>query len=322
MKSFAANTCYSFKFARSFILVLCLISICLAKENSQVQVLGKFPEILEEASGIAISNVDPNRLYHINDSGDTASFYISDRTLQNIKKIHIDAIQNWDFEDISTGKCLNNKDCLVIGDIGDNPQYREYIEIHIIEEQIQFAEKTPVLKSIKVKYPDRAHNAEALALHPSGDLFIITKEESSSIFKRKFTEAEIFKISKNDWESFNEKTQKFITPKLIGKINLPEINANEDQWGRIVTSMDIAKDGKSFLVLNYVNALHIQVDLSQIDYLKSEDLVENKNFQILKLKRQKMMEAICFDHKPNIILYSSEKRKSKIGELHSMSIKN
>ena len=44
-------------------------------------------EMVDEASGLAISQVHSNRLYHINDSGDGPFFYQSDR--KEIGRAHV-----------------------------------------------------------------------------------------------------------------------------------------------------------------------------------------------------------------------------------------
>ena len=109
----------------------------LCKNWGQPKTLGALDhKIIAEASGIAVSKLSKNRLYHVNDSGNGSYFYSTYMDGSNTKSISIKGFDSSkaDFEDMTIGPCYL-KTCLFIGDIGDNNKARDYIKILVIEEK-------------------------------------------------------------------------------------------------------------------------------------------------------------------------------------------
>ena len=136
---------------------------------------------IKEASGIAVSRKYPGRLYHVNDSGGGPYFYLTDMKGAGTQRVKIEGLiydRSSDYEDLGLGRCGLNKSCLFIADIGDNREKREYARLILVEEKEDYASSVTPVSVIKLVYPDRAHNAEGLAVHPNGDVYVLTKEEN------------------------------------------------------------------------------------------------------------------------------------------------
>ncbi|MGH9146706.1 MAG: hypothetical protein ACRD1Q_08355, partial [Vicinamibacterales bacterium] len=74
---------------RAFIVLVLLLAaqpagVSLLPWSEGVNV-GFLDPVIDEASGLAVSARYPNRLYHINDSGDSGRFLVTDRTGANVQ---------------------------------------------------------------------------------------------------------------------------------------------------------------------------------------------------------------------------------------------
>ena len=259
-------------------------------------------KLIAEASGIEVSRQFPNRLYHINDSGGGQFFYISDLKGDDTQKIAIDGtgIKQSDFEDIGVGKCLD-KTCLIIGDIGDNKARKYSVEIIVIEELGEYGGSVTPLKRLKVKYPDGPHNAEGLAVHPNGDIYIVTKEENLRDLEA--YPSKVYKLTSQKWQNSSDKT---VTLEHVGDIDLRVLNPSATAYGQIVSAFDIAPDGKSFLLLTYENAFEFNADLSAQKIIPVEKMIKGKDYNLIELKTLPQQESIVYMPDGKSFLYNTE----------------
>jgi hypothetical protein len=276
----------------------------LCKNWGQAKTAGALDhKIIAEASGIAVSKLNKNRLYHVNDSGNGSYFYSTYMDGSNTKSILIRDFDSSkaDFEDMTIGPCYS-KTCLFIGDIGDNNKARDFIKILVIEEKENYKSHVKPIKIVKLAYPDHPHDAEALAVHPNGDLYIITKEAN---YKRnKSFPSKLFKIEREKWEN---STTNVLMLDLIGTINIESIN--ETQTGffdNIITSFDIASNGKKFVALTYQNAYEFNIDLSKSNTNNFNNLTKDTDFKIVEIKRLPQQESTTYLHDSRSLLYDSE----------------
>jgi hypothetical protein len=193
--------------------------------------IGSLPLQLEEASGVAVSRKFPGRLYHINDSGDAGKFYITNMAGKETRSVSIAGFRPLDTEAISLGGCGDGKSCLLIGDVGDNKRRRETLEIVLIEELEQFPASVRPLERLKLRYPDGPHNAESLAVHPDGTIYILTKEQPARLFKAR--------------------------PHLSPQVLTPVMTLDA---GDRPSDMAISDDGTRLLVLTYRDAVEFGID--------------------------------------------------------------
>jgi hypothetical protein len=151
--------------------------------------MGRFdsPKITE-CSGLVVSRKNPGVLWVHNDSGDKARLFAvaEDGSLKGI--YHLARADSKDWEDLALGPCRDpGKECLYVGDIGDNMRHRRKIQIYRVEEPTVPLDGPPVRKKLKgaerfdCTYPDGPHDAEALFVDPiDGTPYLVTKERGDS----------------------------------------------------------------------------------------------------------------------------------------------
>jgi hypothetical protein len=124
------------------------------------------PEIIE-SSGLVVQS---GLFATVNDSGDTGRVFTVDPDTGNTV-----AVTEWDGEpeDVEAIAPLPDGD-LVVGDIGDNNAERESVELV----RVPFGEDGEVEPTTyELMYPDGAHDAEALLVHPdTGQVMVVAKE--------------------------------------------------------------------------------------------------------------------------------------------------
>lgn len=258
---------------------------------------------IDEASGIAVSVRFPGRLYHINDSGGGPYFYVSDMDGGNTKAVMIEGYDSrrLDFEDMGLGECAPGKSCLFIADIGDNRNGRDYVEIIAVEELEDFGSTVKPLKRIKIAYPDGPRNAEGLAVHPGGDIFILTKEE-----KRDYTEAypaRLYRLPRDKWQAAGEGV---IKPEYMGEIDFPSLLSDASPLGQVVTSLDIAPDGRKFMVLTYEKAVEFGVDLSAGNLKPTSKMKEGKDYRVIEITSLPQQESVAYVDGGSGFIYDTE----------------
>ncbi len=285
------------------------------KNWDKVNTVGYLDEkIIGEASGLIISKKFKNRLYHINDSNNTSSLYLTDFAGKNTKSVKVKDFKPIDTEDLTYGKCpYADNYCLFIADIGDNRKERESVRIAIIPEEEDFDKKIKNPNIITLTYPDRPHNAEAIAFHPSGDLFIVTKEQR----KKVALPAQIFKISK---EQIKQVGNEPITMTLVGEIDVPFLTKQLDFGGQIVTGMDISADGKRFVLLTYSTIIEFNYDLQkEIPSVKA--MKDGEDYKLLNIDILEGQEAISYLPDGYGIMYTTE-FKTKTPPINTINCKD
>jgi hypothetical protein len=101
----------------------------------------------------------------------------------------------------------------------------------VIDEMRNFAQTVKPRRRMKLRYPDKPHDAESMAVHPNGTIFILTKERP----------AQLFKVNPNPGQT-----------ELI-----PVTMLNPDS---VPTDMTLSDDGRTLLVLTYTDAFEYTMD--------------------------------------------------------------
>ena len=123
-----------------------------------------------ELSGLVLSRSHRGVLWTHNDSGDRARLLAISTTGRLLGELEVTGAENYDWEDIAMGP----KDRLYVGDIGDNLQQRTQIAVYRVA--ARSLSGTAPAERLTLRYPDGAHDAEALLVDPSsGALVIATK---------------------------------------------------------------------------------------------------------------------------------------------------
>ena len=85
-----------------------------------------------------------------------------------------------DWEDIATGPAPGGGALLYLADIGDNARARDAIDVYRVPEPQPGASASAPAERLRLRYPDGAHDAEALLVDPrNGTLVIVTKDFSA-----------------------------------------------------------------------------------------------------------------------------------------------
>jgi hypothetical protein len=131
---------------------------------------------LSEVSGLAASRRHPGLLWMANDSGDRARVYAVARGGRLERTVEVRGAAAVDWEDLALGPGpRRGRDYLYAADIGDNEARRGEVVVY------RFPEPAPGARSVRasalrLRYPDGAHNAEALLVDPrTGRLVVVTK---------------------------------------------------------------------------------------------------------------------------------------------------
>ena len=258
------------------------------------------PKIINEASGLAISARYSDRLYHVNDSGDSGRFYITDFAGRNTRIVNVESFDPRDVEDLAVAECGSTEgSCLFIADIGDNSRVRNEISIVVVAEQEQFGDRAVPVDTIRLRYPDGANDAESLGIHPSGDLFIVSKGADYSLLT--VSPSKIYRLPLDRRLGANGRVQSL---ELVGEVDFTAISSDTFS-GSLPTAFDFSRDGSRFLVLTYVNAFEFYIDLSENAFPVTEDLVDGVDFREIPLETLVQQESITYLG-PNALLYNTE----------------
>lgn len=259
-------------------------------------------EILKETSGLAISKIFPDRLYHVNDSGSGPYFYTTNFNGTALNRHEVSGVKFKDVEDLGLGKC-EDQTCLYIADIGDNKEKRKSAKLILIEEKKVFSKKIIPKKIIKFKYPDGAHNAEGLAVHPNGDIYLITK--NTKLINRSSHEVSIFKLTKDQMANADE-------TKMMEKVAVLDISkffSKENYLGQRVTSFDFSPDGSKFLLLTYKASLEFNYNLATDKIPAAEFMKKATDYNIVDLTILPQQESIAYLPSGHGFIYNTEFKK-------------
>ena len=135
------------------------------------------PAQVHETSGLALSSADATVLWTHNDRGHEPILYAvaDDGALRGT--VAVTGVAPVDWEDMEAAPCASGR-CLYIADIGDNDTAREHITIHEVTEPAPGDDRAAA-RAMHARYPDGAHNAEAMFMLPGGDVYIVTKGDDS-----------------------------------------------------------------------------------------------------------------------------------------------
>ncbi len=223
---------------------------------------------IDEASGLALSKINPGILYSHNDSGGEASVFAINTDGELIAEIIVPGLRNRDWEDIATAiDPGDGRAYIYVGEIGDNRAVYPSIYIYRIPEPklTDSLISAETVEIFEINYEDGARDAEALFVDPqTGDIYIISKrEEKVGIYR-------LAHPLKSD--------------ELNLAIRLGEVDMS---W---VTAADISSDGSKILVKNYT-------EIRLFERAEGESIAEALMGEGKKMpyEIEPQGEAICFD---------------------------
>lgn len=136
-------------------------------------------EDLRESSGVAVSRAHRGIFWTHNDSGDPL-LYAVDGEGRTVGRVRIAGAAVEDWEDVALAPCPAGGDCLYVADIGDNDAERPSIVVWRVPEPSPRSGASAPAEAIRLRYPDAAHDAEALFVL-GGAIHVVTKGESGPV---------------------------------------------------------------------------------------------------------------------------------------------
>jgi hypothetical protein len=264
------------------------------------QRIGELDGAINESSGVSNSLRFPLRLYHTNDSWNSGpKFFISDLQGNDTQAINLDVdstlIKTIDIEDADVGPC-GQESCLFLADIGDNASRRSVIHMLVLPEQEEWTQPAHPLV-LNLHYPDGSHDAEAFAVHPNGDLYILTKEVSPL----KAQPARLYRLPLVTWSADADSyTLEFVT-----SLDLRAMSGSSlEILSHIVTGMDISPDGLKLLILTYGEVFELALDLASLS--NNTVLPTNTPYQKIEVITLLQQESISYLATEYGFIYAAE----------------
>lgn len=143
----------------------------------RVRVTGRVADpSANELSGLVRSRSQADLLWSHDDSGAGPILYGLRTDGRVATRPTVTGAQAQDWEDIAAGPDANGRPLLYVGDIGDNASRRATIDVYRVAEPHVGDSASAPADRLQLRYPDGAHDAEALLVDPlRGDLVIVTK---------------------------------------------------------------------------------------------------------------------------------------------------
>ena len=146
--------------------------------------IARLPAVIDEASGLANSRLNPGVLWVHNDSGDQARAFAVNRSGRLLGTYLLDGAKAVDWEDMATGPAPGGGGYLYLADIGDNDARRASVRIYRVPEPTVDPDQSPVTGTIsgvaafEFVYEDGARDAESFMVDPlTGDFYVVSKRE-------------------------------------------------------------------------------------------------------------------------------------------------
>ena len=194
-------------------------------------------EAASELSGLAVSHAQRGVLWTHNDSGDSPRVFAVTSRGRLRAELAVAGAEARDWEDIAVGPGPSGGPALYLADIGDNATERSDVVVYRVKEPRIAgggggATATSPARALVLRYPDGAHDAEALLVSPTtGALFIVTKAYSGK--------AGVYLAARPRHGATT-------TLRRVGRVSLGS--------GDAVTAGDVAADGRTIAVRSYFQA--------------------------------------------------------------------
>ena len=228
--------------------------------------------IISEASGIADSKKNQGYLWVQEDGGNPTQLYLLKHDGAVQKKIYISGVSNRDWEDM----VLSGAD-IYLGEIGDNNGvYQEYA-FYKFPEPLVTTDTINTVETIRFRYADGAHDAEAFLVDPADKaIYIITKRDSHS------------------------KVYKLVPPFAASSVHIAEAVGQLSYSG--VVGAAISSDRKEIIVKTYFGLTYYKVE-------NSESIVTalSKTPITIPYIAEPQGEAVCFSNANHGYFTLSEK---------------
>ena len=267
------------------------------KNEENLKTLTSLPKLLDEVSGIALSQ-DKQSILAIADQGNKNAVYQVNFQGEITNETEVQGAENIDWEDIT-----NDKDGFsYIGNFGNNENDRK--DLSILKVDLKDAKSsTPVLQKNTFSYPEQTEfppkksellfDCEGFVVY-NGDFYLFTKNRSKNFDGRFY----VYKVP-NKAGNFEAK--------LVGKLKL------EGSFGdAAITSAAINSAENKIVLLSHKN-IHIIKNFSPEDF-------NNSTIETVSLNHNSQKEAVVFKD-DNTLLIADEGEKKSGANVYSFEMR-
>lgn len=223
--------------------------------NPEVAGFVESDEIVE-ASGL-VKATTHDGFWVLNDGADARMFAIGPKG-EDRGSVAIAGVQLWDLEDMARWD-HDGRTEIVLADIGDNLANRSPTHPLVIASEPDVGAETANARVVFVRYPDRAHNAEAIIIDAeANEVVVITKEEpENSSNDDPLLPAQVFRGSLEGADVDGTE----ILLRLVGTIDIAALreSSNDTKFhpgelsgvAGLVTGADVSPDGRLIAIRTY-----------------------------------------------------------------------
>jgi hypothetical protein len=255
---------------------------------------------ISESSGLVASRTTPGAYWTHNDSGDGPFIYAFDTRGDSFGTFRVNGAEARDWEDIAAGPGPQpNRSYLYIGDIGDNDAVRPEVIVYRVAEPALSADTRKFTKSrpgsteladtIRLKYPDGKHDAEALLVHPrTGNLYLVTK---------------VLIANPVVYEAVAPFTAgRLITLRKVGEPRVPSL------FGGAITGGSFSPDGRRVALCDYFAGYELVLPAGNSNF----DDIWKQKMTSFDLGKRKQGESITYRLDGKAFLATSEGKQSPL----------
>lgn len=278
----------------SSVMALSMVSsafaVCQEWTATRVGALDK--NMVDEASGLITSVVQPGQFIWVNDSGAEPILYASGMNGKITRKVQLSNFSNTDFEAMASGPCPSNRgeNCIYVGDIGSGMGWRSNLKIGIFKERNFWTASSMRPEAvIETSYPSGVNNSEAMVVTPEGQILFLSKAEGQT---------QIFTVAPNGRMS------------LVAQVDLTKMLAGTRGKGPLITDASISPDGDKLLMLSYTDI--IEVNLKSLVGISQRQWRQGVDFGVIRGPGLPQQETVSYINQ-NSFLISSESEEEADG---------
>ena len=139
------------------------------------------PFSINESSGLASSQVHPDILWTINDSGAGSELYALDLTGNLKQTFSVPGVSTMDWESLDA-LVYQGRPAILIADSGDNLRWRASVNLHLVAEPetLEVGAELELLKTIQVTFPHGPRDVEAVAIDAQRARILLLSKRTTS----------------------------------------------------------------------------------------------------------------------------------------------
>jgi hypothetical protein len=260
-----------------------------------------------ESSGMAASLQNAGLYWTHNDSGDGPYLYAFDRQGRSHGRWRVSGATATDWEDIASARDgRSGRAMLYIADIGDNARRRREVTVWRVAEPVVRSHEacrkscvTAPAAAIRLRYPDGAHNAETLLVHPrSGDLYIVTKaggpDRDTAVYVARARAL---------------RPGRAVALERIATLDVPDVLFTRVAGG--VTGGDISPDGRRVALSYYFGLYEAVLPEGERDF----DAIWDRPFRHIAIGFGLQVEGVCYRADGKALLATAEGSPAPLFEI-------